>query len=492
MKKLRFSACQASACLWLSVMAFASPAHAQQAQGQGQETPYTQAATAFFAETEVFGTQSSLLIDNTQEIDNALLTLENILSLQHKAAMALKQLDNTLTTTQQMIVVAKQIPQTRAQAEKLEVNLNTIHPGITRAAISAEKVDIALEPTRTATTKAERAAETALDYESKLRDFGLAYIDQVENLTQCVEAHPPMEPPATGLLGRSRDVFSRLDKGMTIANQTYANTVGAPAKAVHATIAEISKQVRQLEQMLAAITALQNQLQPLNEPLAELKKILDQSLGFSFPYPCGAKMCSQSTPYPCGVKTCKGSWGVRYPCGTKICHKEVPFPCGVNTCNASANMSVSVALNGADAIEHKIEAILSSAAWTALKTIGVKQYVDQISHQADSLLNPVLGRLHLDISPNLPNLEVSLNGNMLAEALPQFNLLAQKMTDFIAVIDMRNNVFAPEMANLNALQVDINNGMRMNACAAPAKLLRAVPQQQRIDWRTGRPYVNIR
>ena len=488
MKKIRFTARQATACVWLSILDVVPQVHAQ-----AQETPYTQASTAFFNETEVFGNQSTLLIDNTQEIDNALLTLENLLSLQHKAATALKQLDNTLTTAQQMIVVAKQLPQTRAQAEKLEINLNAIHPSVTRAAVSAEKVDIALEPTRTATTKAERAAAMALDYESKLRDFGLAYIDQVENLSQCVETHPAMEPPATSILSRSRDGFGRIDKGMSLANQTYANTVGAPAKAVHAIIAEIDKEARQLEQMLASIIALQNQLQPLNEPLAELKKILDQSLGFAFQYPCGAKMCSQSTPYPCGVKTCSGKFGVRYPCGTKICHKQVPFPCGVNTCNASVNMSMSIALNGADAIEHKIEAILSSSAWAALKTIGVKQYVDQISRQADSLLNPVLGRLHLDIAPNLPNLDVSLNSGMLADALPQFNLLAQKMTDFIGVVDMRNPVFAPEINNLNALQIDIGNGMRMNGCAAPeTRMLRSAPQQQRIDWRTGRPYINFR
>lgn len=485
MKTTYIGARQAAAGIWLSIMALAPLAYAQ-------EAPYPNAATAFFNETEVFGKQSTLLIDNTQEIDNALLKLENILALQHKAAIALKQLDTTLTTAQQMIVVAKQFPQIRNQAETLETNLNAIHPSVTRAAVSAEKVDVALEPTRVATAKAENATATALDYEGKLRDFGLAYISQVENLTQCVDTHPAMEAPATGILTRSYEGFSRIDKGMAFANQTYASTVGAPAKVVLATVDEISIQVEKLEQMLAAITALQNQLQPLNEPLAELKKILDQSLGFSFQYPCGAKMCSQNTPYPCGVKTCRGKWGVTYPCGTKICHKEVPFPCGVNTCSAGVNMSMSTALNGADAIERKIEAILSSTAWSALKTIGVKQYVDQITHQADALLKPVLGRLNLNISPNLPNLDVSLNSNLLASTLPQFNLLAQKMTDFISVIDMRNPVFAPEIANLNALQIDIGNGLRLNGCALPeSRMLRSAPQQ-RINWRTGRPYVNIR
>lgn len=479
--KKAYTIARLAACCWLPWIALPHLVHAQ-------ETPFMHTSTAFFQESEVFGKESSTLIDNTQSVDNALNTVDTALVLQHNIALALKKLDGTLTSARKLIVVAKQIPQTRAQAEKLAANLDQIQPAVSRAAANAERVDLALEPTRIAVAKAEHATAMALEYEGILRDFGLAYFAQAELLVQCTEARPELEPAATQILERSRMVFSHIDSNMHTVNRTYDATVQAPGQAVLATIDAIAHQIDQLKRLLASVEGLYDQLAPLNDPLAELEKILDQSVGFDFQYPCGAKICKKSTPYPCGVKTCH-KWGAPYPCGTKICHKDVPYPCGVQTCNSGVHMSISTVMEGADAIEHKIEALLSSTAWTALKAIGVKQFVDQLKGQADRMLNPVLSKLHLDINPNLPDLNLAVDSVALNNVLARLDSMTQGLNNIAAQLNLNGPTFSTDIGQVNGLRADLENNLRIAGCApqsAPPLLQRSAP---RINWRTGQPFV---
>ena len=460
--------------LCLSVLATAQFALAD-------ETAFTKSGTSLFNETETFSKESKLLIDNTQEVDTTLLQFENALSVPHNVATALKRLDETLATVKKMIVIAKQVPQTRDQAINLEKKLDSIKTPVANAAVTAAKLDKAVEPVRTAANKAESAASAALNYETAFRLFALTYVDGIEKVIQCSDKKPAIEPQTIKILDGSTASFHPIDLGIHQVNVKYAETVAIPEKALKATIAEITEQIKQLENILKSVNGLQNELSPLNDVLAELKKILDKSLGFSFDYPSGPKMCSQSTPYPCGVNYCK-KYGVKYPCGTKICHEEVPYPCGVNTSSAKVSMSLSTVINGTDEIERKIESLLSSTAWQALKTIGVKKYVDDLKSQADKLTKPVFSKLHLDISTNLPDLDIKLNAAKLETALNQLNLLEGVVTQIGKQIDMKNPVFAPNIAKLQLLDKDIANLLKVSGCqAAPAKPAPVAPK--RIDWK---------
>lgn len=445
------------------------------------DSAFMKSSTSFFNETETFSKESNLLIDNTQEVDNTLLTFENALSVPHNVATALKRLDDTLTVIKQMLVVAKQVPQTRVKAEKLEKDLDAIKPSVSDAAAKAAKLDLAVEPVRNAVNTAESAAEKVLEYENKSKTVALLYIDGIEKLIECSTTKPTIEPQTIQILDSSTVAFSTIDKGMKQANQKYAATVALPEKALKSTITEITEQIKQLEQMLVAIDGLQTQLQPLNNTLVELKKILDQSIGFSFQYPCGSKMCSQNTPYPCGVKTCK-KYGVPYPCGAKICHKEVPYPCGVKMCSARVSMALSTAINGTDAIESKVESLLSSTAWKALKIIGVKKYVDQLQKDANSLTEPILSKLHLDISTNLPNLDIKLNSTTLGASTQQLTQLYDLLTQFGKSVDISTPTFAPEITKLQLLEKDMSSLLKVSGCqAAPAKPAPVTPK--RVNWR---------
>lgn len=409
------------------------------------------------------------------------MNFETALLVPHKVATAMKQLDDTLTLIKKMIVVAKQIPQTREQAIKLEKNVDAIKPPVANAAVTTAKIDKSVEPVRTATNKAETAVASALDFETAFRIFSLAYFDGIEKLIECSNSKQAIEPQTIKILDGSTASFQKIDAGIHQVNQKYAATVAIPEKTLKATIAEISEQLKQLEQILASINGLNDQLKPLNEALAELEKILDKSLGFSFDYPCGAKMCSQRTPYPCGVKFCGGKY-TRYPCGTKTCYEEVPYPCGVKTCSARVSMSLSTVINGTDAIERKIESLLSSTAWEALKTIGVKKYVDDLKNQADSLTRPVLNKLHLDMAMNLPDLNIKLSTATLDASLPQFTKFYDPMMQIGTGINMNNPVFAPEITKLQLLEKDILGIMKVSGCQAPPAKPSTV-QPKRINWK---------
>lgn len=473
MKKTWFNAGRI-VCLCLAVLASAQLTYAD-------EAAFVKSTTSFFKETETFSKESKLLIGNTQEVDTTLLNFEKALIVPHEVATALQQLDHTLTVIKQMIVVAKQVPQTREQALTLEKNIDSIKPSVASAAVNAAKLDKSVEPVRNATNKTESAVATALEYETAFRGFALTYVDGIEAIIQCSDKKPAIEPQTIKILDGSTASFHPIDLGMQQVNQKYAQTVAMPEKALQASINEITEQIKQLEQILASVKGLQGQLQPLNDVLAELKKILDKSVGFSFDYPCGAKICKQSTPYPCGVKMCGGRY-TRYPCGTKTCYEDVPYPCGVNTCSAKVSMSLSTVINGADEIERKIESLLSSTAWQALKAIGVKKYVDDLKNQGDALLKPVLSKLHLDIAMKLPDMNFKLTAATLDASLPKFTLLNDPMIQIGKNIDMKNPVFAPEITKLQLLEKDISNLLKTSGCqAAPTKPPVAAPK--RIDWK---------
>ncbi len=452
------------------------------------EEGFRKSATAFFNETKTFTAESKLLIDNTQEVDTALLNLETALSVPSKVATALIQLDNTLANIKQISVVAKQVPQTREKAQQLEKNVDAIKPSVAKAAETAAKVDKAVEPVRTATNKAETAVSTALDYEIAFRTFALTYFDGINKIIACSTAANPTIKAKTQkgtikILDGSTASFKVIDAGMTKVNQTYASTVAMPEKALKATISEISEQIRQLEPILTSVNGLQDKLKTLNNTLAELRKVLDQSIGFSFDYPCGPKMCSQSVPYPCGTQMCKGEF-TDYPC-TKTCYEDVPYPCGVKTCSEGVSMSLSTVINGADAIETKIESLLSSTAWQVLKTIGVKKYVDDLIKQANSLTNPVLNKLNLNIAMDLPDLNIKLNTGKLDASIPQFTALNNPMMQISKSIDMKNPVFAPDIAKLQLLDKDNLYLVTSSGCLNQAKPFTPPQLPKRIKWKTG-------
>jgi len=409
---------------------------------------FNNASNAFYSETHAFYSESDRLVKNTQQVDETLVNLERVLQVPHRAAQGLKTLDVTLTAVKDGLAAAEAVPQTREKAKKLKASLEIIQKPVHSAASTADNIDKATTPAREATQKAEQTCRRVLNAEGELKHISTGYFDQVDHLVQCTHSHPNIEPASIKIVGGTTAVYIEVDKEMKLVNDKYEEAVQAPAKALHA----IEEQIAPLEKLISPVELLNRRLEPLRGPLVELKTILDHRVGvsFSFPVPGICHKKGVSAPYPCGVKTCKKWPGIKYPCGTKWCSKsvDIPYPCPKDQ-HVDITMSVSDALQGADAIEKKIESMLSSTAWTALKTVGVDKIVHELQNKANSLVNVVLSKLHLDVDASLPSLNIAFNANVFNAALADINKLGDVLNQFEPMLDVGSHTFKPFALSAN-------------------------------------------
>ncbi len=410
--------------------------------GLSHAEDFNNASNAFYSETHVFNSESDRLVKNTQQVDETLVNLERVLQVPHRAAQGLKTLDVTLAAVKDGLAAAEAVPQTREKAKKLKASLEAIQKPVHGAAGTADKIDKATTPAREATQKAEQTCQRVLTAEGELKHVSNGYFDQVDHLVLCTHSHPNIEPASVKVVGGTTAVYIEVDKEMKLINDKYEQAVQAPAKALHA----LQDQIAPLEKLIPPVESLNGRLDPLRDPLVELKKILDQRVGVSFGFPVPG-ICHKngvSAPYPCGVKTCKKWPGVKYPCGTKWCTKsvDIPYPCPKDQ-HVDITMSVSDALQGVDAIEKKIESMLSSTAWTALKTVGVDKIVHELQSKANSLVNAVLSKLHLDVDTSLPGLDIAFNANVFNAALADINKLGGVLNQFEPMLDVDSPAFKP-------------------------------------------------
>lgn len=325
------------------------------------DTAFMEASKAFSNEAAIFESESKRLMVNTHEVDKALQDFEHILMVPHKTSQALITLDNALTTIKSALTAAEQVPQTRTQAQKLKQDLESVHKPIASASETMKKVDDKIFPLLKATHKAEVTAAKLVDVEDSFRNIGINYTNTLGKVSQCDH-----DAVVIAILQNSRTLYSDIDKEMKSINNTYDTIKRIPQEAIVAIAKQIEK-VRLLEEPLVRFN---NQLKPLYDPLNELRLVLDQRIGVKAPYPCGVKTCYREQSYPCGANTCKKNCGITtctYPCGVKTCSQKVPYPCGVKSCDVDISMSVADALKGADAIERKIESMLSSTITPPIK-----------------------------------------------------------------------------------------------------------------------------
>ncbi len=427
------------------------------------DAAFMDASKAFSSEGAVFESESKQLMNNTHEVDKALQDFEHILMVPHKTSQALITLDNALTTIKLGLSAAEQVPQTRAQAQKLKQDLESVHKPIASASETMKKVDDKIFPLLKATHKAEVTAAKLVDVEDSFRTIGMNYINTVGKVSQCDH-----DAVVIAILQNSRTVYSDIDKEMKNINNTYDAIKRIPQEAITAITKQIEK-VRLLEEPLVRFN---NQLKPIYDPLNELRRVLDQRIGVKAPYPCGVKTCYHEQSYPCGAKTCKKNCGLTtctYPCGVKTCSQKVPYPCGVKSCDVDISMSVADALKGADAIEHKIESILSSTIYTALKEVGLGSIKRELEDKANALVKPVLSALDLHVDTSLPRLDVDFDMKMIEKGIADIAKFEAELAKLSAIIDMHSPTFQPHSVKLEKMYVDMKGILSSPRCQASGR-----------------------
>lgn len=415
---------------------------------------FMQSANALFDEEKVFEFESKRLMDNTHQVDQALLNFETVLMAEHKTAQALITLDNALTTIEKGLSIAEQVPQTRIEAQKLKKNLETIHKPITSSAKTMSAVDAKVLPLLNATQKAEKVTSKLVKIEDSFRHVSMSYFDTVGLVSQC--EHDDM---IIGIMDHSRMVYMDIDKEIKRINETYDTVKKIPEKSFH----EIRIQLEKIIPFEPPLVRLHNALEPLYHSLNDLEHVLDKRIGVKPGYPCGADVCYREQSYPCGTKMCK-KYGASYPCGVKTCTQKVPYPCGVKTCHVDISMSVSDALKGAEAIEHKIESILSSTAYKALKEIGLGSLIKDLENQANALVKPILNKLNLNIDTTLPKLNIDFDLQLIDTGIADIGKFEAELIKLSAILDMRSPTFSPYSQKLDKINIDIKSALNSTRC----------------------------
>lgn len=415
---------------------------------------FMQSANALFNEEKVFQFESKRLMDNTHQVDQALLNFETILMAEHKTAQALITLDNALTTIEKGLRIAEQVPQTREQAQKLKKDLETIHKPVASSAKTMSAVDAKVVPLLNATQKAEKVASKLVVIEDGFRHVSMSYFDTVGLVSQC--EHDDM---IIGIMDHSRIVYTDIDKEMKRINDTYDTVKKIPEKSFH----EIRVQLEKIIPLEVPLVRLHDTLEPLYHVLNDLEHALDKRIGVKPGYPCGADVCYREQSYPCGTKTCH-KYGAPYPCGVKTCTQKVPYPCGVKTCHVDITMSVSDALKGTEAIERKIESILSSTAYKALKEIGLGSIIKDLENQANALVKPILSKLNLNIDTSLPKLDIAFDLSLIDTGIADIGKFEAELVKLSAILDMRSPTFSPYSQKLDKINVDIKSVLSSPRC----------------------------
>ena len=419
---------------------------------------FMKASTAFFDEGKVFSSESKRLMDNTHQVDKELLDFEHALMILHRTSQALKALDGALTATKEGLIVAEQIPQTREQAIKLKLDLEKIHKPVSNASKTMQDIDVKVVPLLNATHKAEVVASKLVIGEDAFRHVGISYINSVGLVSQC--EHDGM---IISILDHSRGVYTDIDREMKRINDIYDTVRSIPEKTMYAILKELEK-IRLIEEPVMRLNA---NLEPLYDVLKELEHVLDKRIGVKPGYPCGVEICHKEQSYPCGTKTCtKHVLGkkVSYPCGVETCTEKVPYPCGDKTCHVDITMSVNDALKGADAIEHKIESMLSSTIFSALKTVGLGSIIHDLENEANNLVKPILSKLHLNIDTRLPSLDINLDPKLLEMGIADIGKFEAELEKLSAIIDMHSPTFAPSTQKLDKINEDIKSVLNSPRC----------------------------
>lgn len=396
-----------------------------------------------------FNTESNRLMNNTHEVDKTLLDFEHTLLLPHKTADALNTLDRTLQSVKLGLMVAEQIPQTKAQATKLKSSLEIVHKPISSAAKTVTKIDKAIHPLLVATDKAEKMAAKTIDLEGDFSSLSHDYFEGIHVAQMCNHGKSMIS-----IMDGSSKVYQEITKDFKIVNDKYESAKKIPEEIMH----QITQKIKGINDALHMANMLNSQLHPLQDPLDELKQILDKKIGVKPSYPCGPKICYHETKYPCGTKTCKKNCGFKtckYPCGVKYCTQKTPYPCGVKECDIDITMSVADALQGADFIENKIQSMISATALSALKKIGLDGVIKEIEHKANALVKPILAKLHLNLDISEPKLDVSLDMNYIQKAISDLNAFEVEMAKFESMLDYHGKIFNPYIIELNKYKAEL-------------------------------------
>jgi uncharacterized coiled-coil DUF342 family protein len=306
-------------------------------------------------------------LDKSQAVHQDLHLIINVLTTIDKVTKALVALNDMLGTVNDLLAIPRAIPQTRETAENLSKGIAAIKPQVEQASTKMTTLNNKVQPINARLQSFDSKLQkfiAALQVSEKSLD---SYVAAINTAQQCVLSLP--SGSARDKAQNDLDKLSDKSDGAVVnANTLLAAPLNAVKRIEDEIIAKLQTLVDPLDQLDQDVESLLSKLRGAVNPLHDLSALFNKSFGFSFPYP---------------NPTWRKPW--------RISHYTI-------------SVEFKTIINGADAIEKRIEQLLSGTMYRFAKEFGLGKIVDGIENDAKHELNTITNRMNLGFPVSLPGL----------------------------------------------------------------------------------------
>lgn len=318
----------------------------------------------------LYSDQAALIV-RVDNIKDFLRTSANRLGLISTLDADLRALEAALNAIDTAATTAEAITQAKPKAQKIKETLAPLRANVTAARQRVDAIKAKTEPIR---IKLDNAADKAEKVSKALWVINEGAISNmrfpISIAAGCLKKLPAEKQACAGknidnLANEVDEVVREYDRVVRLLL-----TNPEPWLPSMSFFDPFSADLNELDSLRLEIERIARSLKTLASQLGKVNAILGQEFGFTFPYP--------------------------NPTLTN------PF----RTSNYDVSISFKTILDGATAIENKIEDKIGGFLWGVLNELGVGKYVKQLQNEANNAVNAALSALNLDIDVNMPSLDI--------------------------------------------------------------------------------------
>lgn len=334
-------------------------------------------------------------------IHGKLETYEHHLNIPHELHHDIKTSRSRLNTITDIIKLAKVIPDLREPIKQLTPTIDSVDNKLKTAENTANKIKKITDPVKEKIILLEKKVHQLHKALDKLKSKGVKPTrKKIQKLDKCLGEYKAEHSNSCEIQPLAFSTANKVKPSVDETNKQLAEIINAvnTVKQQVNKLPKIDTQIADLHNLIDQINQYNHKLNPLYSKLKALKHKFNSKVGFSFKYP------NPILPmHPLRMST-----------------KHV-------------RISVYDALKSFDAIEKKIENILSSTLYKVLEGIGIDGYIKDIQKSAkdavNSLISPIKKLVDDALNASIPGLNsfkpsfnsIQLNVGNIENALPSIN-----------------------------------------------------------------------
>lgn len=246
------------------------------------------------------------LESETKELADDLENLDEGLEISEQVNKALKNLNATLTSVQEMLATVSIVPEIEEEAESLKATLEAFQVPLEKALEVSNELEETLEPIRTGVDLLVAGLQTTDLLLVATMNAENGAISTFGKAQTCIQSQPD-SPKKTSLQAQLEAASANLDPTV-IRFDAAQTTLLAGFSIINSALAQIQSWTSALTTLLAEINHVMSVLKPLVTPLKALKKGLSHVI--RVPYLGYPKFCEKIIP--CGWHTVYFSFSVEH------------------------------------------------------------------------------------------------------------------------------------------------------------------------------------